>query len=417
MRNSILKSTILQIWKSNFGAIFNLDARYISASEATWRIFHYRLHNEKPDIIQLSVYLPGQHRVLFQGNERLEDILTRSAEEKTTLTAWFHANTKYPHARRLTYAEFPSQWVYNKKTKEWKPRQRGNSIGRIYFIHPAAGEKYYLRMLLNVVRGSTSFENIRTVNGIFYHTFKEACIALNLLQDDEEWNQCLQEASQVQGGAQLRKLFATILLFCEPTRPKILWEKHIFALSDDILHQVRHNSNNMTLELTDDDIHNRALHHLQVILSKNGRLLTEFPNMPIPPAIFNDESNRLIREEQEYDIEELLKLAKDDFLSLNTEQRAIFDKVIKAVETKTPAIFFVDGPGGTGKTFLYSNLLAKVRLEKRIAIAVASSGIAALLLPGGRTAHSCFKIPLEIHEDSTCAVKHGSDLASLLQVT
>ncbi len=52
-----------------------------------------------------------------------------------------------------------------------------------------------------------------------------------------------------------------------------------------------------------------------------------------------------------------------------------------------------------------------------IALAVASSGIAALLLPGGRTAHSCFKIPLDIHEDSICAVKHGSDLASLLQVT
>ena len=71
----------------------------------------------------------------------------------------------------------------------------------MYFIHPAVGEKYYLRMLLNVVRGSTSFEDICTVNGIFYHTFKEACIALNLLQDDEEWNQCLQEANQVQGGA------------------------------------------------------------------------------------------------------------------------------------------------------------------------------------------------------------------------
>ncbi|UZO12430.1 uncharacterized protein OCT59_003967 [Rhizophagus irregularis] len=119
----------------------------------------------------------------------------------------------------------------------------------------------------------------------------------------------------------------------------------------------------MTLKLTDDDIHNRALHHLQVILSKNGRLLTE--------------------EEQEYDIEELLKLAKDDFSSLNTEQQAIFDEVIKAVETKTPAIFFVNGPEGTGKTFLYSNLLAKVRLEKRIALAVASSGIAAFHLPGG----------------------------------
>uniref|UniRef100_U9UN62 ATP-dependent DNA helicase n=1 Tax=Rhizophagus irregularis (strain DAOM 181602 / DAOM 197198 / MUCL 43194) TaxID=747089 RepID=U9UN62_RHIID len=89
------------------------------------------------------------------------------------------------------------------------------------------------------------------------------------------------------------------------------------------------------------------------------------------------------QEEQEYDIEELLKLAKDDFSSLNTEQQAIFDEVIKAVETKTPAIFFVNGPEGTGKTFLYSNLLAKVRLEKRIALAVASSGIAAFHLPGG----------------------------------
>ena len=46
-----------------------LDARYISASEASWRIFHYRLHNEKPDVIQLCVHLPGQHRVLFQDDE------------------------------------------------------------------------------------------------------------------------------------------------------------------------------------------------------------------------------------------------------------------------------------------------------------------------------------------------------------
>jgi hypothetical protein len=64
-----------------------LDARYISASEASWRIFHYRLHNEKHDVIQLCVYLPGQHRVLFQDDERLEDIIERSTVEKSTLTA------------------------------------------------------------------------------------------------------------------------------------------------------------------------------------------------------------------------------------------------------------------------------------------------------------------------------------------
>ena len=70
-----------------------LDARYISASEASWRIFHYRLHNEKPDVIQLCVHLPGQYRVLFRDDERLEDVIERSNIEKSTLTAWFHANT------------------------------------------------------------------------------------------------------------------------------------------------------------------------------------------------------------------------------------------------------------------------------------------------------------------------------------
>ena len=204
-----------------------LDARYISASEASWRIFYYRLHNEKPDVIQLCVHLPGQYRVLFQDNECLEDIIERSTIEKSTLTAWFHANTIYPDARKSTYADFPIQWVYNKQTKNWKPRQRGNSIGRMYFVYPAAGEQYYLRMLLNIVCKATSFENLRTVNEILYPSFKEACIALGLLQNDEEWNQCLREAGQIQTGIQLRKLFAILLLFCEITRPEILG-KHIF---------------------------------------------------------------------------------------------------------------------------------------------------------------------------------------------
>ncbi|CAB4488149.1 unnamed protein product [Rhizophagus irregularis] len=370
-----------------------LDARYISASEASWRIFHYRLHNEKPDVIQLCVHLPGQHMVLFQDDERLEDIIRRSTIEKSTLTAWFDANTKYPNAKQTTYADFPIQWVYNNQTKIWKPRQRGDSIGRMNFVHPAAGEQYYLRMLLNIICGATSFENLRTVNGIIYSSFKEACIALGLLQNDEEWDQCLKEAEQIQTGIQLRKLFAILLLFCEVTRPEVLWETHISTLSDDILFQVRQNTGNMTLELT-DDIRNRALYHLQSILSKYGRNLSEFPNMPIPTISPNNEqnTNRLIREEQQYEIEELAKSTEDNFSRLNIDQQAAFKKLLQLT------------------------LLGKVRSNGDIALAVASSGIAALLLPGGRTAHSCFKIPINIHEDSTCSIKHNSDLASLLQI-
>ena len=93
-----------------------------------------------PSIIQLSIHLPGQHRVLFQDNERLEDVIERTNTEKSTLTAWFHANTIYLDAKQSTYADFPIRWVYNNQTKSWKPRQRGDSIVRIYFIHPIAGE-------------------------------------------------------------------------------------------------------------------------------------------------------------------------------------------------------------------------------------------------------------------------------------
>jgi len=82
-----------------------------------------------------------------------------------------------------------------------------------------------------------------------------------------------------------------------------------------------------------------------------------------------------------------------------------------------PAFFFVCGHGGTGKTFLWNAIIASLRSEKKIVLAVASSGVASLLLPKGRTAHLRFKIPFDITNTSTCSVKRGTMLAELLQVT
>ena len=62
-------------------------------------------------------------------------------------------------------------------------------------------------------------------------------------------------------------------------------------------------------------------------------------------------------------------------------------------------------------------ILAKVRSEYGIAIAVASSGIAALLLNGGRTAHSRFKIPIKLTKDSTLDISYQSELAELIRQT
>jgi hypothetical protein len=47
------------------------------------------------------------------------------------------------------------------------------------------------------------------------------------------------------------------------------------------------------------------------------------------------------------------------------------------------AIFFLDGPGESSKTFVYSVLLASVQRDRHVAIGVTSSSIVAFLLEGG----------------------------------
>jgi chromosomal replication initiation ATPase DnaA len=62
------------------------------------------------------------------------------------------------------------------------------------------------------------------------------------------------------------------------------------------------------------------------------------------------------------------------------------------IDRKQSEVFYIDGPGGMGKTFLYQTIMASLRSRGQIVIATASSGIAATLLPGGRTTHSRFQL-------------------------
>jgi|SRR5579859_7338254 len=99
-------------------------------------------------------------------------------------------------------------------------------------------------------------------------------------------------------------------------------------------------------------------------------------------------------------------------------KKAILDLVTSVVESgEDSGLFFIDGSGGTGKTFVENLLLAKARSSGAIALSVASSGIAAILLDGGRMSHSRLKIPIEIHSESICPISAQSDLAALLRRT
>jgi PIF1-like helicase/Helicase len=132
------------------------------------------------------------------------------------------------------------------------------------------------------------------------------------------------------------------------------------------------------------------------------------------PVILN--ANRLILDERAYNIDNLRETVERDSARLNADQKIAFDALCQAVASGEGGVFFLEGFGGTGKTFLINLVLAKIRCEG-IALATASSGIAATLLDGGTTAHSRFKIPIDINSDSTCHIPAQSHLAELIRET
>jgi len=101
----------------------------------------------------------------------------------------------------------------------------------------------------------------------------------------------------------------------------------------------------------------------------------------------------------------------------NPDQAAAFDAVLESVTNNQGHIFFIHATGGCGKTSLCNTIAAKVRKRGQIALCVASSGIAALLLDGERTSHSHFKISLSIYEDSVAGLKRNSYMFLVLQQT
>ena len=95
----------------------------------------------------------------------------------------------------MLYSDIPYNYVYN--NNNWKRRQRGGNkiLARMYTVSVKDEERFYLRLLLLHVPGATSFEFLRTVDNVVYDTFKEAAFQRHMLDTDEKWNCCLQDAS------------------------------------------------------------------------------------------------------------------------------------------------------------------------------------------------------------------------------
>ncbi|XP_019167885.1 PREDICTED: uncharacterized protein LOC109163589 [Ipomoea nil] len=196
------------------------------------------------------------------------------------------------------------------------------------------------------------------------------CYARGLVDDNNEYVDAIDEASHWTSGDQLRRLFVTLLMSSCMGKLETVWNAVWPQLSDDAQFQIRKQLSN-----------------------------TDFV---------------LIQEELSYDYVAQEKENQELVSQLTEEQKVIYDEVLTNIDGKAGGLFFVYGYGGTVKMFLWQALSSALRSKREIILNVASSGIASLLLPGGRTAHSRFAIPIYVNEDSTCNISYGSPLAELI---
>ncbi|XP_024980907.1 uncharacterized protein LOC112517764 [Cynara cardunculus var. scolymus] len=327
------------------------DARYVSPPEAIWRIFSFPLSQIHPYVMALQVHLPNKQLVRFRENDIMADIVDRERDKSSMLTAFFERNKTDMNARQYLYKDFPKHYTWNASS------------------------------------------HLYTVNGIIHPTFRKAALERGLIEIDDNLSHCLVDASLFQFPNALRRLFATILIYCEPGDVRKLWDEHYDSLSEDY----RRDYENV------EGVRNMVLTDIAVFLQSMGKNLDDF-DLPSLNAAVNLESRGFREVQEEYSI-----IVQDEDLngrnSLNSDQKHAFDEIMMHVDNDCPTVFFVDGPGGTGKTFLYRALLANVRSRGLIAIATASSGATANNMPGGRTAHSRFKIPLTLSNNSVCNIK------------
>jgi hypothetical protein len=354
-----------------------LDGRMLSASEAVFRILGLRLHSEWPPVMCLDIHLPNHERMIFDPNSSAEDLLDQSAVAETTLTSWFLLNQSDRDARNYLYCDIPEHYVWSSTLKRWSKRVRKGAmaVARIYAVSPRNSELYSLRLLLNVVRGATSWRCLLNVDGWIHGTFHDACLARGLLSSDSDHLRAFDEIVQnTLSASVVRQHFADFLLNVQVSEPVRFFETFVEHMVDG--------------EYSDSNVQ-YALACIDRILRSRASSITTFGFDPVEIDVDDDES--VIH----YDCgESFFEL----YNQCTEEQRDAVDVIMNSTE----GVFIVQGGAGTGKTLFVNCLAFGLKRRKSNVLCVASSALAASLLPDGKTAHSALSIPVPVMDGSFC---------------
>ncbi|RCV43462.1 hypothetical protein SETIT_9G296200v2 [Setaria italica] len=261
------------------------EARWVTPPEVMWRIYDFDLSKNHPLVQHLQLHLPDMHMVTYHKWDKIERVVKGPVANESMLTAYFDYNRLHEEARGILYRDFPEHYTWESNGKFWKLRKNAvYQIGRLVSAHPAEGERYFLRVLLNHVARATSYRDLRTVDGVLLPLFREAAEMRGLIEEDNTFDESLTENSLFHMPSSLRRLFVTILVFCEPNDVFGLWTKHLDAMLEDY----RRNNPNPSL------VEQMVLIDIRIMLQSMEKDIRSFPLLGIDDAY--DDASGIPRE-------------------------------------------------------------------------------------------------------------------------
>ena len=365
----------------------HLNGRLLSCSEAVWRFLGLPLHKEYPPIMRLHIHLPGEQSVIFDPTA--DDVQDKSNASTSTLLQWFLLNERDPTARSVPYSRIPEHFVWINKT--WQRRQSAAmSVGRTFSVSHHNQELFALRRLLDVVTGATGWVDLLSVEGYTYPTFQAACGARGMLADDADVVAALQQIVSTNCSVpSIRREFALLLQHRVCQDAVALFNMFADSMCVD---------GNASRGYCEE-----ALMAIEDIMQETGSSLTNF-GFVVPSC--SEDSSQSLREHL-FD-EQLCKRECDAIVKdFTLEQQAAMDEccsLANADQTVT-SVRCIISSGGTGKSNFINGVTWHLRSKGKIVINVAASALAASVLTSGRTAHSCFGIPVPCTSSSFCSLK------------
>nr|XP_043611506.1 uncharacterized protein LOC122583138 [Erigeron canadensis] len=323
------------------------DCKYLSACESVWRILGFDIHCIFPSVIRLPFHLEGEQYITFTEELTIENVLNKTSVNCSMFLEWMKCNKENSLARTLTYGQFPEHFTWKTDKKKWARRSRKVvSIGRIHNVSLNTSQLFYLRILLNHVKGPASYKEIRTYGGRTYESFKETCYAMGLLDDDKEYIETIKEAARSASGPFMRSLFVMMLLSDCLVDPVVVWQQTSNLLAEDILHREHKVQKRPDMNLTHEQILDVALVDIEKLLQRNNSTLKKYHGMPYPVGTsLSDVGNRLIDDEMNYLFDQLQIEHGNLYRSLTDEQKHVYETIITAVGAQQGGVFFLYGYG------------------------------------------------------------------------